>query len=220
MSETVRLLPRLADESPAGLSSLLERRRSIRRLADGPFDAETLARLTDAIQRTPSAYNQPPWHVVIVRDDRGPFWDSVEDGFRSGLSEDRLERYLDRLTGFRSGVGAILVYENRTAVPVLQEAWQLQESQAVAVVQQGIGMVQLSIWLALTESGLVTSLQHWDWLVERPLADFIGVPRDSYKLAAVMPFGYPAEAPRTVERPPLEQIVSLDRFGSPGDHAR
>jgi hypothetical protein len=29
-----------------------------------------------------------------------------------------------------------------------------------------------------------------------------------------MPFGYPEEAPRMVERPAVEQVVSFDRFTS------
>jgi len=212
MSDGIRLLPPLAEAPPADLSVLLERRRSIRLLSDGPFDIGIAGRLTDAIRLTPSAYNKPPWHVVIVRDERTAFWETIETSFRDGLSGDRLDRYLVRLDGFRAGVGAILVFEDRAALPELQRAWSLTEAQAHAFVQQGIGMVQLSIWLALTESGLVSSLQHWEWLAERQIGEFTGIPGEQYALAAVMPFGYPEEAPRVVERPAVEQIVSFDRF--------
>jgi predicted oxidoreductase (fatty acid repression mutant protein) len=153
--------------------------------------------------------------VVIVRDKRAAFWDVVEAGFRAGLSEDRLERYLDRLAGFRPGAGAFLIYEDREVLPRLRDAWQISESQAHAFVQQGIGMVQLSLWLALTNDGLVTSLQHWDWLVEGRLSEFTGVPAERFKLSAIMPIGYAAEPPRVVERPAAHTVVSFDRYVSP-----
>ncbi len=213
MPDNVRLLPRPA-ETIASLSTLLEQRRSIRKLADGTIAPETLERLIEAVQRTPAAFNLTPWHVVIVRDERAAFWDAIEAGFRAGLSEDRLERYLDRLAGFRPGVGAILIYEDRTVLPHLRDAWQISESQAHAFVQQGIGMVQLALWLALTNDGLVSSLQHWEWLVEERVAEFTRVPAEQFKLSAIMPFGYAAEPPRVVERPAAHQVVSFDRYTS------
>lgn len=213
MTDNVRLLPRAADPS-ADLGTLLDRRRSIRRLADGPVSEETLARLSEAVQRTPAAFNLAPWHVVIVREERTSFWDVIEAGFRAGLSAERLERYLDRLAGFRPGAGAILIYEDREVLPRLRDAWQISESQAHAFVQQGIGMVQLALWLALTNDGLVTSLQHWEWLVEERLAEFTGVPEERFKLSAIMPIGYAAEPPRVVERPAVHQVVSFDRYMS------
>lgn len=213
MTDSVRLLPRPA-EPVNDLATLLEQRRSIRRLVDGPVGQETLTRLGEAVQRTPAAFNLAPWHVVIVRDERAAFWDVIEAGFRAGLSEDRLERYLDRLAGFRDGAGAILIYEDQTVLPKLRDAWQISESQAHAFVQQGIGMVQLALWLALTNDGLATSLQHWDWLVEARLAEFTGIPTDRFKLSAIMPIGFPAEPPRAIERPAVHQVVSFDRYTS------
>ena len=46
-------------------------------------------------------------------------------------------------------------------------------------------MVQQSIWLTLTAEGLVTSLQHWDWMLQEPLAEFLGLPSERYRLVAM-----------------------------------
>ena len=97
-------------------------------------------------------------------------------------------------------------------LPHLRDAWQISESQAHAFVQQGIGMVQFAIWLALTNDELVTSLQHWEWLVEQRVAEFTSIPGERFKLTAVMPIGYAAEAPRVVERPAPERVISFERF--------
>lgn len=212
MTDTVRLLPPPTPAAATDLSGLLDRRRSIRRIEDGPITPEFLTRLTEAVQRTPAAFNLAPWHIVVVRDERAAFWEAIEESFRAGLEGERLERYLDRLSGFRGGAGAILVYEDRAVLLRLANDWQISEAQADAFVQQGIGMVQFAIWLALTNDELVTSLQHWEWLVEQRVAEFTGIPGERFKLTAVMPIGYAAEAPRVVERPAPERVISFERF--------
>lgn len=202
-------LPSL-DRSPE-LLSLLERRRSIRRLRPGPFPLEARDRLLEAIRLTPAAFNLPPWHVVLVEQTLDAFWALVERGFREQLTDERLARYLDRLEGFRPAVAVALVYEDTAIAPRLRDAWQISPTQADAFVQQGLGMLQLALWLALTADGLVTSLQHWDWLLEDRIAAFVGIDRSRYRLAAAMPIGHADEPPRAVERIARDRVVSLER---------
>jgi predicted oxidoreductase (fatty acid repression mutant protein) len=199
-------------EPGISLLSLLERRRSIRRLESGPFDRQMQERILEAVRLTPAAFSLPSWHVVLVHEERGAFWDAVEAVFREKLSVDRLERYLDRLAGFRRGVGVALIYEDLEVRTAIAEGYQVSLDQATSFAEQGLGMVQLALWLQLTAEGLVTSLQHWDWLLENELADFLGLPAERYRLVAAMPIGYAAEPPREVAKPAVEQIASRDRF--------
>ena len=196
----------------AGLLDLLAQRRSIRRLRSGPFPESTQARLHEAVRLTPAAFNVASTHVVFVHAERAAFWRTVEAGFRAGLEGDRLERYLDRLEGFRDGVGAALIFEDTTARAALVEAWNISDAQALAYAEQGLGMVQLALWLALTAEGLVTSLQHWEWLLEDRIAAFANCPPERFRLAAVLPIGYPDEDPRTVDPIALDRVVSRDRY--------
>jgi predicted oxidoreductase (fatty acid repression mutant protein) len=199
-------------QSPAALSvtNLLAQRRSIRRLAGGALSPETVARLQDAVVRTPSAFGVTPWHIVILTEQRDAFWDEVAAGFRDGLEGDRLERYLGRLEGFRSGAGVILIYEDLSARPALHLNWGLSEQTAHDFVQQGLGMLQLAIWLVLTEEGLAASLQHWDWLIQDRLAALLDLPTDRYQLVSVLPVGEPAEPAR--DTPPVDpaQVLRVD----------
>lgn len=190
--------------------TLLASRRSIRRLRGGEVSAATLERLRAAVLRTPAAYGLSPWHVVVIHERRDEFWRLVEQAFRDGLEEERLPRYLDRLAGFRAGAAVVLVYEDTAAQPRLREAWNLSDDVAGAFVQQALGMVQLSIWLTLTAEGLVTSLQHWDWLLQHPLAEFLGLPTDRYRLVATMPIGFAAEEPRPGADLVPAQVCSID----------
>jgi len=199
------------DGADAELISLLERRRSIRRLQGGPFSPPLRERLMEAVRLTPAAYNLPPWHVVLLHERRAEFWQMVEGAVRERLDGDRRERYHERIAGFRDGVAVAVFYEDTTVGAQIAQAWQISDSQADAFVQQGLGMAQLSLWLALTAEGLVTSLQHWDWLLEERLATFVDAP-EQFRLAAVMPIGYAGEAPRAVERLPVERVVSEERW--------
>lgn len=194
----------------ASVTSLLAQRRSIRRLAGGALAPETIARLQDAVVRTPSAFGVTPWQIVILQEQRDAFWDEVAAAFHDGLEGDRLQRYLDRLGGFRSGAGVILIYEDLAARPALQQSWGLSEQTAHDFVHQGLGMLQLAIWLVLTEEGLVTSLQHWDWLIQDRLAALLEMPTERYQLISVLPLGEPAEPARDTPVVDPDHVLRID----------
>lgn len=191
---------------------LLAKRRSIRKLRSGPFSRAARERLYEAVRLTPAAYNLPPWRAVFIDERREEFWDVIESAFRAGLSGDRLGRFLSRLEGYRGGLGAALFYEDLTVHDRLKEAWSLTDAQTAAFIQQSLGMAQLALWLALTQEGLASSLQHWDWLVERQVGEFLGLSPAERRLAVVMPFGYPNEAPRETEPIELHHVIAVDRF--------
>jgi predicted oxidoreductase (fatty acid repression mutant protein) len=119
----------------------MQQRRSIRRLQSGPFTAEMRQRLLEAVRLTPSSYNLPPWRVVLVRERRPELWAEIERGFRETLPEDRLERYLQRIDGFRDGVAVALVFVDRDVERVLRERG-LEPEVAQSFVLQALGMVQ------------------------------------------------------------------------------
>jgi uncharacterized protein len=194
------------------LLELLGKRRSIRRLRSGPYSIETNARILEALRLTPAAFNLPSWHCVLIHAEREAFWQVVESGFRERLEGDRLLRYLDRLEGFRNGVAVALFFEDVPVRDDLIRAWSISAEQALAFAEQGVGMAQLSLWLALTAEGLVTSLQHWEWLLGDLLTEFAGVPPDRFRIVATMPIGYPDEAPRSTEPIPVHRVVSHDRY--------
>lgn len=195
---------------PAVLADLLARRRTVRRLTDGPLAEEALERIAAAADRVPAAYNRPVWRVVLLRERRDAFWAAVEAGFRDRLEPDRLSRYLDRLAGFRGGAGALLVYEDRREREAIAAGNGLTPEQAAAFAEQGLGMVQLALWLALVAEGLAASLQHWDGLIEDRLDALLGMPRGRFRLVATMPFGFPAEDPApSAAAPP---VACRERF--------
>ncbi len=219
--EIAKVHPNGALDTPAlplhlHLQTIMGHRRSIRRLQDGPFAADVRARLLEAIRLTPAAYNLPPWRVILVHERRDDLWAEIERGFHETLSDDRLERYLERVRGFREGVAVALIFADRRVERALREEKGASAEVAQGFVQQALGMVQLSLWLAITAEGLVTSLQHWDELIGPRAKRFAGLAYDDFALVATMPIGYAAEEPKAIERAAAEQICAVD----PGKHEK
>jgi predicted oxidoreductase (fatty acid repression mutant protein) len=183
------------------LQSVFQNRRSIRRLQDGPFTPGMRQRVLEAVRLTPAAYNLPPWRLVLVHEGRDETWQQIETAFRDYLSGERLERNLSRLEGFRSGVALALLYEDLRVGRTLREEKGASHELATQFVQQALGMVQLSLWLALTAEGLSASLQHWEEFLADRTEQLTGLPAADFQLAAAMPIGYAAEEPRDIERP-------------------
>lgn len=197
-------------------TDLLKRRRSIRKLRDGPLPPGAISRIATAASLVPSAFNAPPWHVAIIHERRDAFWGVIEVAFRVRLNGDRRDRYLARLDGFRNGAGAVLVFEDRAAVESLKVSYQLPAETARSYGQQAIGMVQLALWLAIVDEGLATSLQHWEALIEDAVARFLDLPAERFRLTATMPLGYADEQPRELERTDPGSVISLDGFAQGG----
>lgn len=187
------------------LQNVLQNRRSIRRLQDGPFTPEMRQRILEAVHLTPAAYNLPPWRVVLVHERRAETWQQIESAFRDRLSGERLERNLGRLEGFRTGVALALVYEDLRVGRTLRDEKGASPELATQFVQQALGMVQLSLWLAVTAEGLSSSLQHWEEFLADRTEQLAGLPAADYQLAAAMPIGYAAEEPREIERSATSQ---------------
>ena len=185
-------------------------RRSIRRLQDGPFTPEMRHRVLEAVRLTPAAYNLPPWRVVLVHERREETWGQIEAAFRDHLGGERLERNLGRLAGFRPGVALALIYEDLRVGRVLRAEKGASDELATQFVQQALGMVQLSLWLALTAEGLSSSLQHWEEFLADRTERLTGLPAADFQLAAAMPIGYAAEEPRDIERPTTDQVCAVD----------
>jgi predicted oxidoreductase (fatty acid repression mutant protein) len=190
--------------------ALLEQRRTIRELTSGPMESRLLTDLAQAVALTPAAFNRPPWRVVIVHERRHAFWETVELAIQTKLEGDRRDRYIQRLEQFRSGLGAVLIYEDRHIVQDLQRERQLTAETAASYVQQALGMLQLSLWLTLTNHGMGTSLQHWEWLLKDELVAHTGLPVDDFSLVAVMPFGFPGEAPPPSTRNDIADLIAID----------
>jgi uncharacterized protein len=180
--------------APESVADLLNRRRSVRVLADGPLPDGAIAAFAEAIERSPASMGMAPWRIVLLEERRGEFWDLVDAAFRARLADERLERYLKRLDGFRPAALVALVYEDLASRQALRDTG-VTDDLALEFNLQGLGIVQYSIWLTATGLGLGASLQHWNAQIETPLAAFTGLDPERYRLVSQIPIGWPADSP-------------------------
>lgn len=170
----------------------VRRRRSIRKLAYGPVSDETIRTILDAGRWSPSSGNSQPVRIVVLKERHKEFWDFVEQTLKLKLQGEQLERALNRLPGYRSGVLTLVFYEDTTVANNKPAAAHEKIWKGFAV--QAMGMAQVNVWNAIAAAGLAASNQHINYQIEEELRTFLGVP-ETWESYSIFPVGYPAETP-------------------------
>ncbi len=186
-------------------STMLQERRSARRLLPGTFPAALIEELASAVQLVPSSFDAQPWRVIVLHKRNVDFWELVTATIEERLEGDRRDRYLARAAGMRDGGMTLLIFED---LSLSAPRDRLTPEEARDHTSQALGMLQLTLWLSLTAHGLATSPQHWHEFLEDVALSFAGLPDKGFRLVAFMPVGRPAESPGP--RAELASRVSLE----------
>jgi nitroreductase len=160
-------------------------RRSIRRYRGQPVEEEKLLRILEAARLSPSAVNQQDWKFIVVR----------EPALRSKLTKAAMNYAF-------VGEAPVILVACGTApewvMPCGQPRYTVDLSIATA-------FMVLEAW----ELGLGTC-----WLGrfnEKEVKEILNIPSE-VRVVAMMPLGYPAEAPKARPRKKLEEIACFDYF--------
>ena len=165
---------------------LIKTRRSVRSYQDRSIPEDLLERLLEAARWAPSARNLQPWKLVVVRDEQR----------RKALAEAAHgQRFVEKAP-------VILA-----AVAVDPERMMSCEVPAYAV-DTAIAVDHLT--LAAADEGLGTC---WICAFEQDrVRQILNVP-DSCKVVALLPVGYPADAPPSHRsRKPIEELICYEQF--------
>lgn len=193
------------------LLDTLAERRSVRRLRSGIFPPGLIDALAQASVLVPSAFDAQPWRVVVLHARHDEFWDRVTETIAERLEGDRRERYLDRAAWMRAGGMTLLIFED-SALTGPRDNLTVEEARDQA--SQSQGMLQLALWLTIGAHGLVTSLQHWQFIIEDVAIAFAGLPSEGFLLVTFMPVGFAAEPPEP--RAPRPSRMSVERVSPSG----
>jgi nitroreductase len=178
-----------------GFFNLVGKRRSIRRFQDRQVEDEKVRKMLEALRLAPSSSNSQPWHVVVVKDKETikALSEAAPAGSRfviSWMAEAPLVFVLAVQRRLTHVVAGTFGHSN---------LW----------LDAGIGGEHLV--LAAQALGLGTC---WiGWFSEKKVRELVGLPR-SHEVAALIPCGYPAEEPEPRPRKTLDEISSLERFGT------
>lgn len=162
-----------------------------------------------AVKYTPSAFNSQSARVlVLLGKEHDKFWNITLEALRNVVPAESFKPTEDKINSFASAYGTVLYYEDQNVVKSLQEQFALYKDNFPVWSQQGSGMLQLVIWVALENEGFGASLQHYTELIEQDIAKEWNIP-DNWKLIAQMPFGKPTTEPGDKDFAPLNERVKI-----------
>jgi len=206
------------------LLELMKGRRSVRRFRDRPVPEAMVEQLLEAARWAPSAGNRQAWRFLLVRgeDKRAELREIVATALRDLRQElrgdlaDDVERYLENFTHF---AGAPLV-----VVPIFRSVDLLQASvdddktmqtrRAELDALSSVAAAVQNLLLAAHSLGLGACWMSGPLLAEAELERALAVP-EGWRLAAVIPVGYPDEQPAPASRRALTRLYrNVDSEGT------
>jgi nitroreductase len=167
------------------VNETIRARRSIRVFKAKPIEEDKLNRVLDAARLAPSARNLQDWKFIVVRD---------KDLREQLMKAARNQNSIAQAPVVIAGCGTICTHIMSCGQPSY-------------TVDVSIAMEHIALQAA--EEGLGTC-----WVCafdEAEVKRILNVPADA-RVVALMPMGYPGEAPEARARKELKEIVSYDRF--------
>lgn len=205
------------------LDQILVGRRSIRRFrADRRPDRAAIEALLAAAITAPSASNKQPWRFLVVRDPQ--VRQDMAAAVRAAVArvaaavepayEDSFRAYGDYFTRFEDA--PVVIAALARASPLLSNmtasgSLQPEDRRAIAAMEErsawvSVGLAIENLLLAAHAAGLGASGMTGPLIAEGALKEILGV-RASWCIAALIPVGYPDEAPAPTRRKPLDKVA-------------
>lgn len=190
------------------LESVKQRRTFYELTKERIVSAERIRHIiNEAVLHTPSAFNSQSARVVVLFDDQSDkLWQITKETLREIVSANNWAKTEEKITGFGSGYGTVLFYEDQSVIESLCKQFPTYADNFPVWSNQSSGMLQFVIWTALELEGLGASLQHYNPLIDAMVAQRWSIPTD-WKLIAQMPFGKPAFAPNPKDFKAVEDLT-------------
>lgn len=173
-------------------------------------DEEITDMIRLAVETTPSAFNsQSARLVLLLGEQHKKLWQIVHDTLQKIVAAHAFEATSRKIEkSFASGYGTVLFFEDQTIVEGLQKAYPLYRDKFPEWSEHTSAMHQFVVWTMLEDAGFGASLQHYNPLIDLPVAAEWKLP-ESWRLIAQMPFGMPLNAPGKKEMRPVEERMKV-----------
>ena len=163
----------------------IRKRRSIRSFLDKPIPKEKLEKILDAGRLAPSANNKQPWKFVVVLDQE----------IRKKLADaSKYQEFVGEAPAVITAIALNPDYVMSCGVPGYACDISIAlDHMMLAAVEEGLG----TCWIGAFYQETVKRL--------------LDIP-EKYKVAALLPIGFPAESPEPACRKSLEQVICYEHF--------
>ncbi|MDD2533373.1 MAG: nitroreductase family protein [Eubacteriales bacterium] len=192
------------------IESIKTRRTHYALAKKSPVSNERVIELVEqAVLHTPTAFNSQNGRVVVLlAGHHNKVWQFAYDALKAIVPADQFPATSAKIDAFAGAYGTVLFFEDMATVKALQDQFPLYAGNFPIWSQQANGMLQSNVWVALSESGLGASLQHYSELIENQIRQEWEIPAD-WKLVAQMPFGQPLAEPSAKDFAPVESRVKV-----------
>lgn len=188
----------------------IKNRRSIytlgRNISHDPDQLVTL--ILEVVKQCPSSFNsQSSRAVVLLGDHHLKLWEITKSVLQKIVDPEAFKKTEAKIDGsFGAGFGSVLFYEDTSVVKEMQEQFPSYAENFPVWSEHSTGIAQFAVWTALAQEGIGASLQHYNPLIDEPVAKEWEIPAD-WLLRAQMPFG-------SIEAPAGEKtyIDDAERF--------
>ncbi len=200
--------------TPEQLMQLIKGRRSIRRFRPQPVENDLIEKLIEAAVWAPSAGNRQSYRFLIIssRTTIQKLTRAVErsiDAVRQNLRKEfqtQLRAYLDNFTIFRSAPVVLApIYRNQPSL--LQKSLQGSSQLDLDIHSElcSVSAAIMNVLLYAHSLSLGTCWMTGPLLARREIENILSVPK-TWRLAALIPLGYPDEAPSP---PPRRRVTNI-----------
>jgi nitroreductase len=205
---------------------VLSTTRAVRRRLDleRPVEREVLEECLRLAQQAPAASYREDWHFVVVTDPEkrvalGELWRRFGKRYLGGERPvpeaelpDSTRRLLDSVWHLMDHIGDVPVH----VIPCIEGR---TDGKGVPQQASRFGTIVPAVWsfmLAARSRGLGTCYTTLHLAYEREAAEILGIPYDDVTQVALVPAAHLlGEHLRPAPRPPLEAVVSWNRWGEP-----
>ncbi|XRM47873.1 Putative nitroreductase [Aspergillus tubingensis] len=203
--------------SSGALVDLAKGRHSIYKLGkNSPVPDEKIEELVNqAILNVPSAFNtQSTRLVVLLHKEHERLWDITMDLFQARVKEGTLPEEMwknqtqPKLQGFKNGLGTILFYEDPAHIEPFKEKFPTYKDQFEPWAHHTNAMHQYFLWIGLESLGFGANLQHYNPLIDAPVAKQWDIPTD-WRLISQLVFGSPEVEGQEKPKKPVEERVKV-----------
>jgi nitroreductase len=173
--------------------SLIQKRRSIRKFAEKPVEAEKVDLILEAALRAPSSMGKMPWSFIVVKD--RDMLEKISRAKRSGAA------FLKD-----APLGILVCADCNISDVWIEDASIASTYIFLAAESLGLG----ACWIQLRERKYSQEITSGAYL-----ADLLSLP-DNLMVLSIIALGYPGESKPPHEKGSLKyERIHLDRFGTP-----
>lgn len=200
-------------------------RHSVRKYKDEPIPQKHIEKILHAAVHAPTGKNLQDWHFVVVKDrDKieqiAQIIEKKNDEISKKLSDEEwaanFKKFVRYSTVFRTAPVLVLVYCGEyipTGVKELKAIGACEEEiQEIIRTNPGLQSVSAAVenlMLAAADMGYGTCWMTSGNYAAREINQFINFHKEGHSLVAMTPIGLPAVDPRSPERKPLEDVVTI-----------